>query len=293
MAARVQFGTVADSPSVSVVVPVRNGQRSLPALLDALAVQRGIASDDVEVIVVDNGSIDATVSAATRHALRPTVVRERRLGSYAARNAGLAVATAPVVAFTDADCVPDPAWLSSGLAAIEAGADLVGGCIVTTASPSPSIWERYDRAIYLDQEAHVGSERFAATANLLVRRAVFEDVGAFDADLRSGGDVEFGQRSTAAGYRLVYAPDAVVVHQPRTTLRETWLLHRRLGAGWSALARRGKRPPVWRDPALRIGLAWVAGETERQGARVRRRNLVVPHAVVLAARWTGRLTGRG
>ena len=278
-------------PVASVVIPARDAGRWLGACLDALSDQVGAPSH--EVIVVDDGSTDGTGDLARSHqAVTHTVAGPGR-GSYAARNAGLAVATAPVLAFTDSDCVPDPGWLAAGMAAIDAGADLVGGEITAAAGGPLNAWERYDRAVYLRQDELTSHEHFAATANLFVRRAVIDDVGAFDASLRSGGDYEFGRRATAAGYRLVYEPVARVSHRPRRGLVETWRLHRRLGAGWAALARQGARPGLGRDRALWLSLGSVIDRAAAAGDAVRRREIAHVHAVAMAGRWTGRLTGRG
>ena len=270
------------------MVPVRDGSEVLAACLDALGAQEGVRR---EVVVVDNGSQDGTADLARGHPAVSAVVHEPQPGSYAARNAGIAVASAEVLAFTDADCVPDPGWLAAGLAAVAAGADLVGGEVVSLPSDRPTTWERYDRATYLRQSRHVAAESFAATANLFVRRAVIEAVGPFDAGLRSSGDLELCRRAVAAGFTIVHAGDAVVRHRPRTTLRATWALHRRLGAGWRDLARRGERPPAWRDPALRIRLGTVVDEVAADGPPLRRRHLAPVHAVAMLARWTGRLVG--
>lgn len=275
-------------PEVSVIVPARDAAASLGACLDALAACGGPVA---EVIVVDNGSRDTTASLARAHPVVDCVVTEPRTGSYAARNAGLAAARGSVLAFTDADCTPHPGWLTAGLAALRAGADVVGGAVVPQRSPQPSVWERYDAALYLRQSEYVAAQGFAATANLFARAAVFAAVSGFDARLRSSGDVEWCTRARAAGFRLAYAPDAVVGHRPRTTLAETWVLHRRLGAGWAALARRGQRPSMWRDPALRLPLGAVVDAVAADGPALRRRQLAPVHAVALAARWAGRLTG--
>jgi len=277
-------------PDVSVVVPVRDGAAVLGSCLDGLSAQRDVA---LEVVVVDNGSTDSTADIARRHPVSATVLNEARPGSYAARNAGIAAARAGVLAFTDADCVPDPGWIAAGLAALdaEAGADLVGGAVAPIPSPQPTVWERYDRATYLRQDRHVATESFAATANLFVRRAVIDAVGPFDATLRSSGDLELCRRAVAAGFRVVHAPDAVVRHRPRTTMRDTWALHRRLGAGWRDLARRDQRPSPWRDPALRIPLGTVVDGVAADGPPLRFRQLAPVHALAMAARWTGRLLG--
>jgi glycosyltransferase involved in cell wall biosynthesis len=275
-------------PNVSVVVPVRDGASWLQACLDGIAAQR--EAPTWELIVVDNGSRDGSADVAEDHPAVTTVVRESRPGSYAARNAGAAVGLGAVLAFTDADCVPDPGWLGTAIRAMGIGADLVAGAVVPRPNPSPSLWERYDRATYLDQSQYV-EWGFAATANLVVRRTVFDAVGPFDASLRSGGDIEFCRRATAGGFRLVYEGGARVVHRPRTTLAETWRLHRRLGAGWRALSKAGKWPSIREDPSMWLRLGVAAEAVAADGPRVRRRRLAAVHATVLAARWTGRLTG--
>jgi glycosyltransferase involved in cell wall biosynthesis len=276
--------------SVAVVVPVRNGATTLRACLDALAAQE--AAPPFEVTVVDNGSTDGTAEVARRHPVVTRVVAEARPGSYAARNTGVAASSGDVVAFLDADCVAHPRWLAAAVGALE-GHDLAGGPVVPIRTEHPTIWERYTNAVYLDQRDAIEHHGFAATANLVVRRAALDAVGGFDATLRSSGDVDLCRRATAGGASLVFAPDAVVSHWPRTTVRETWKLYRRLGAGWGVLARRGEWPPAWRDKAMRPGLAWTAERVAADGPRIRRRRLVFAHALVLAAQWVGRLSRRG
>ena len=273
------------------MIPVLNERPRLHRVLDAVAGQRGAPA--IEVIVVDNGSTDGTPDEAARHPLRPLVVHEKARGPYAARNSGITAASGAVIAFTDADCRPNPEWLAQGLAAIEAGADLAGGAIVQVSSDRPSVWERYDRATYLRQDLFVADQGFAATANLFARAEVFADVGPFRPELVASGDLELCWRAREAGYRLVYAPDAVVYHEPRATLRATWALHRKLGSGFAELARAGRRGSPWKDGALLIPLRDVAYLVGEDGGYVPRRRLLPVHMVAMAGRWVGRLTRRG
>ena len=273
----------------SVVVPVRNGAAVLRGCLDALAAQT-LPPDDV--IVVDNGSTDGSGDLARAHPVVTRVVVERQPGSYAARNAGIAVARGLLLAFTDADCRPYPDWLEQGHRALRHGpASVAGGDVVAELSARPTIWERYDRATYLDQGRAIRDEGYAATANLFVSRGVLQAVGWFDPRLRSSGDLEWGQRATSMGHRIVHVPEAKVAHLTRRTAGETWRLHRRLGAGWRDLAREGQRPPAWREPALRVPVRWVAGRMKADGLPISRPQVVAAHAFVTAARVTGRLLG--
>lgn len=278
-------------PVVSVIVPVLDAAGTVVDCLDALARQSGAPA--FEVLVVDNGSHDASVALATRHPLHPLVLHERRPGAYAARNAGVRTARGAVLAFTDADCRPAAGWLAAGMAALAAGdADIVGGQIRPVTAQPPTVWARYDAARYLRQDALIFDAGMAATANLFTRASAFAQVGPFDAALRSGGDLEWCRRAQECGLRLRYAPEAVVDHRCRTTLLATWRLHRRLGSGWAALAARGLRPgPAWRDPAIWLPIGAVVDAAAAQGPALRRRHLAGPHLVATLARLTGRLTG--
>lgn len=223
---------------VDVIVPVLDGGERFVACLQALQGQQGVRS---RLVVVDNGSSDGSSEVAARFGA--VVVKEARRSSYAARNAALAVATAPVVAFTDADCVPSPHWLRAGLDALErAGWDLCAGDVQQ--EPARTVAGRHDELTYLHQEVHVRNMGFGATANLFVRRSVFDVVGLFDPGLQSGGDLDFGRRARRAGLVIGYVPEAVVRHQPREGLASVLVKAWRLGAGQAQVARRD--PWLWR-----------------------------------------------
>jgi glycosyltransferase involved in cell wall biosynthesis len=103
-------------PSVSVIVPIYNGEADLPELLARLRGQR-YPTDRVEYVLVDNGSRDRTpdlLQAAAAQGIHLRVLTYRAIqSSYAARNAGLAVAQGDLLAFTDADGQPAPDWLAA------------------------------------------------------------------------------------------------------------------------------------------------------------------------------------
>ncbi|HWH45319.1 MAG TPA: glycosyltransferase [Thermoleophilaceae bacterium] len=242
-------------PDVAVIVPARNAERSLPDLVACLARQT-LPRERFELIVVDDASTDGTAEVAREAA---TVVSVPvRSGSYVARNLGIERAGAPVLAFTDADCRPEPRWLEAGLEALsDPEAGLVGGHIEVPLSPDPTLAELID-ARFLDQASMVAGGD-AATANLFVRASVLASVGPFNARLTAGGDTEFTRRAVAAGHRLVYSREAAVVHPPRRRIRDVVRKTYRMGAGRTQLSRHGApgtwaRRPLWTHPG-----AWLPG----------------------------------
>ena len=204
----------ADKPSilarvtaVSVIVPARNCAAHLERCLGALAAQD--LADPYEVIVVDNGSTDGTAEVAERHGAPVRVIRQDNRGPAAARNRGAAEASGSVLAFTDADCMPVPCWLSAGLACLES-ADLVQGRVA--AEPGVPIGP-FDRSLWVPEDR--GNYQ---TANLFVKKAWFEEVGGFEgwideaSDRPFGEDVLFGWRVRRAGGAARFCQQALVHH---------------------------------------------------------------------------------
>ena len=233
-------------PEISVIVPVRNGAGSLPALLTSLKAQT-LGRERFEVIVVDNDSSDASAEVASRHGAR--VVSEPVPNRSRARNRGVAAASAPLFAFTDADCVADPGWLAALLDCAPT-APLVAGEVRLRVSEQPNAIERYESLWRFGQKSWV-AQGWAATANLLVRVEAFDAVGGFDPTWRHiAEDADFCLRARAAGYPLGYCEDAVVDHLGESEFRP--FLRRLFLHGYSsnqAFYRLGVGHRAWRDPA--------------------------------------------
>lgn len=228
----------AGNPTISVVIPAYNSNATLASCLDALAAQKHPASD-FEVIVVDNAS-DPPVRITRQFDFELRVVVETRPGSYAARNRGIALARGELIVFTDADCVPEPGWLAALHAYMRAhdDVDIAGGRIdLTFRKPGrPGLIELYDVATdAFPQKKYIEKNRFAITANLAVRRELFESLGLFDASLKSGGDGSWTRAAVDAGYGLAYCENAVVGHRARSGLREIARKKRRVVGGHIAL----------------------------------------------------------
>lgn len=128
-------------PDLSVIVPSYNAARTIETCLDALAAQRTAAR--FEVIVVDSGS-DATRDIVAAHpgGARLLVAEERRYAG-AARNLGIAVARANLLAFTDADCVAAADWVDAIVAAHHHRADPVIGGVIANLQPESLVGRAY------------------------------------------------------------------------------------------------------------------------------------------------------
>lgn len=238
------------TPDVSVVVPVYNDPTGLAATLRSLAAQT-YPSGSFEVVVVDNDSDDGTLrvarEAAAAHPELVRVERERKVqSSYAARNAGIEASTGELLAFVDADVTVDPDWLEAGVAAMADREAEYMGCRVDLADAGETLVGLYNGATGFPVERYVEENAFAPTCALFVARSVFRDVGRFDAELVSGGDVEFGQRVADSGRPLHYAPEVAVAHPARTSLRSLLSKRFRVGRG---ITQRSRRYPDRYDPA--------------------------------------------
>jgi non-ribosomal peptide synthetase component F len=228
-------------PRVSVIVPARGSVEPLARCLEALLREQTVPRAEFEVIVVDNGLERA--ADLRRRFPEITWAREEGIGSYAARNRGLAEATGEFVAFTDADCIPASDWLERALIALRTtDATLVGGTIefVGTANGDLTCYERFEQAMFdwAKPQRMVNERGFAVTANLVAYRSIFDRVGPFDGDLRSSGDREWTQRAVAKGETLRYCREARVRHPSRASFPPMLKKIVRLRGGYIALARK-------------------------------------------------------
>ncbi|MFL9912159.1 glycosyltransferase [Paraburkholderia sp. RL17-337-BIB-A] len=200
---------------VSVVVPTYRRPAMLAACLAALS-EQDFPAGRYEIVVCDDGPDEATRACVERFAealaARGPAVRyvpvTRTQGPAGARNAGWQQARSPVIAFTDDDTLPDPHWLTAGVAALVHGAAAAPGAIVVPLPPLPT-----------DYEADAsGLERAEfATANAFVVRSFLATTGGFDERFtsawREDSDLQFTLMQ--AGGEIVRAPGAVVVHPVR------------------------------------------------------------------------------
>ena len=202
-------------PKVSIIVASYNSQQTIEECLKSILSQ-DYPADFFEVIVMDGASRDSTVKIAQQY---PVKVVSIRLNAPAAYNYALKIAAYPVLGFVDADAKVEQLWLRKLAPHLEepnvAG---VSGSIETwnidnlwAKSIGYEIKNRYERI-----EKYTGR---IATMNLLLKKAVIEDVGGWDENLPSQYDTDLGFRLSAKGYRIAYEPSAVCYHYNRPTIR--------------------------------------------------------------------------
>jgi len=212
----------ASTPMVSVVVTVRDDERTIAACLESIS---RLQYPNYEVIVIDDASRDRSVEIAAAAPGVRLMRQSSRAGLGTIRNAALHVARGDLIAFTRADCVVDADWLTLAVRAItEDACDAVSGPIF------PSQAERGVAAHVLAAIEKVGEKAGAkqssgehavqlADRNMLVRKSSLIAVGGFDARfIDEGGDRDLAARMRAAGMALAGCPAGFVWRCGRITL---------------------------------------------------------------------------
>ena len=229
-------------PIVSVIVPIYNGEFDLPDLINCLLAQT-YPSDLVEYLLVDNASGDATANIiktaaedAKSQAIDIRYLSENQIqSSYAARNVGIRSAKGEFLVFTDVDCRPQPNWLYDLVQPfIRPEIGLVAGSIGSL--PGKTLLEQYaakNNPLSVESGLSYEYGSYIVTANLAVRREVFQQVGLFRSHITTGGDIDFCWRVLRqSSWQYCYAEKAMVLHRHRgtwRTLRSQWRRYGRAG----------------------------------------------------------------
>lgn len=219
------------APQITVVIPTFHDWDRLGLCLAALA-QQSLPAEAFEIVVANNDPADQPPQDLQLQD-NTQIIAAPEPGSYAARNAALAVARAPLIAFTDSDCIPDVDWLKNAVTYLADNDDvgvIAGAIKLFWRGEKPTLVERYDSIFFLRQDSYV-AQGFGATANVITRRKIIDQVGPFDASMMSGGDKEWTMRAVSAGHRLVYGADIRVGHPARDKLSAVLKKARRLAGG--------------------------------------------------------------
>ena len=208
---------------LSIITPVYNGEKFISIYSNAIKSQK-LGKDQYEIILVDNGSTDASYSILIEQfgeCKHVTIVQfTKKQSSYAARNYGVELSRGNILVFTDIDCVPSNDWLTMAYTlSLHKGQNVIlSGRIVQSIKNNENVFELYDSIYFLNQEKKsVNNE--GVTANLIVPRGVFIDVEGFK-EFTSGADSLFCNHAVEKGYDLVYSPELIVGHPCRSSYCE-------------------------------------------------------------------------
>ena len=266
---------------VSVIIPVRDAAATIRETLDSVLAQA--CAHEWEVVVVDNGSTDATAAIVAEIGAQQPRVRMVRatdgVGPSHARRVGIASTTAPWLVFCDGDDVVVSGWLDALTAALVDGEVATGPLDTTVLNPA---WLAASRGVYPTDRPLTwhGCFPVASFGNVAIRRSTYERIGPFNEEYTTSEDHEYSLRLAAAGVPLVFVPAAVVHYRMRGTPRDLWRqglaygtsrpkLRREVAragltpparfAGWRSWARLITLLPSLRSTSGRAQWCWIAG----------------------------------
>lgn len=242
---------------VSVIIPTYNRCRSLERALQSV-VELDFPHGQFEIVVVDNNSNDGTPNVAQRFSntgIALKYVKEPRLSFTVARHTGAEAASGEILSYIDDDVVVDKAWLTAAVDVFENDnrVGIVGGTILPIFEVEPPRWikQYYPMSGWLslfDLGSDLHETSYASGPNFSVRKDVLEFVGGFPADTIGveakgqlgvvekiyvgSGDIGLSAKVKKAGYKVMYAPKALVHHViPPVRLTKKWWHSRFAGDG--------------------------------------------------------------
>jgi GT2 family glycosyltransferase len=224
----------------TIVVPVRNRAALTRQSIDGVDGAYG-GRDDVELVVVDDGSTDETASLLESRPRIRVVRHDESCGFAVSCNDGAAGSSADHLVFLNNDAMGEPGWLEALLdhADADEGAGIVGARLLYqngTIQHAGIVFgaDRLPRHVYRgfprDHPAVTRTRRFQAVtaACMLVRRSLFEKIGGFDSGYANGfDDVDLCLRAGETGAEVHYCPNSVLVHLEAATRGEDEALFRR------------------------------------------------------------------
>ncbi|MCW4034307.1 MAG: glycosyltransferase [Candidatus Bathyarchaeota archaeon] len=234
------------SPSVTVIVPVRNGEMTIQPLLESLQ-KLDYDPNKVEVIVVDGNSTDRTQEIVKEYPVK--LVVEERNGLNVARNTGIKSGNGEIVAFTDSDCIVPTNWVTK---IVENFKDPQVSCVGGSAEALDGdfVSQYADNSIVRLMPGFTKREeleevkpffKHPAGCNMAFRREAAEQVGYFDENIKYGFDeVEFADRICRAGHKMVLDPEVSVWHKHRSTLADFLKQNFQYGKGSGLVLKQNK-----------------------------------------------------
>lgn len=217
---------------ISVIIPTYKDWNRLRLCLNGLS-QQTISQDEFEIIVVNNEP-KQTVPKNFSIPDNCQIILEELPGSYSARNKGIQHSSGDIIAFTDSDCIPDKDWLKNSKKYFDnSSIERIGGNVeIFYANPEKrKISELYESLFAFNQKRNVEKYAASITANLIVRREIFDKVGLFDSSKMSGEDFGWNMRATKRSFNICYKGDVIVFHPARESIKDLVKKKRRVFGG--------------------------------------------------------------
>ena len=206
-----------ENNSVSIVIPAYNSQETIAQTIES-CISQSYETDDLEIVVVDDGSTDDTAEIIKKRPVR--FISQDNNGPAAARNAGWKAASGEIVCFTDSDCVPEEEWVEKIVAKYTS--DDIGGVggSYEIANKESLLAECIHDEIIQKHAATPAETDFLGSFNVSYRKRVLQEVGGFDESFRraSGEDNDLAYRVKKAGYRLIFDKETKVAHYHQSSL---------------------------------------------------------------------------
>ncbi len=225
-----QTGQSRDSKKISIIIPCFNAGTYIHKCLKSLNTQ-SIDRDRYEVIVVDDGSDDNTADAAAGHC--DQIIRTPNKGPASARNTGVRHASGSIVLFTDADCVPFYDWIEQMVAPFsDSGIAGVKGAYRSEQREWVAVFVQTEYEFKYKRLLNEKYIDFIDTYSAGFRRTVFDSVGGFNESYPGASveDQEFSFRVARAGFKMVFVPDALVMHMHADSL--WWYFRKKMNIGY-------------------------------------------------------------
>ncbi|MHB8173805.1 MAG: glycosyltransferase family 2 protein [Nitrospirota bacterium] len=206
---------------ISVVIPAYNAENTIGRTISAL-LANGVPAESI--IVVNDGSCDGTAGIVKQYPAAKYIY-QKNAGPAAARNTGWKASFSEVVIFTDSDCVPCPGWAEALMAGFDSSDGAKTGAVTGSydIANSDRILPRIIHEEIKERHDSYGRfVRFFGSYNVAIKREVLEKTGGFDESYRraSGEDNDLSYRVQKLGFKIAFAPDALVGHYHTVSLKK-------------------------------------------------------------------------
>lgn len=200
----------------SIIIPVYNDYKSLDNTLNAISLL-STSKSLYEVVVIDNGS-DKDIKTITRKYSFVKIIyeMENKSSPYSARNRGIEVAKGDIIVLLDSTCQPIKEWLNEAMEFFKrSNVHIAGGEVKFNYGKKITASKIYDSMINIKMKQSILEHQICKTANLFVRKEIFDKVGFFPERVRSGADVRWTRRVSKQGYKLYFIETSIVYKKAR------------------------------------------------------------------------------